>query len=73
MTEGCLAVNTIGNHGITCELTTGLSNKDEMEDDPLAEIYVLGKLKTKISSSDSFTQVARPHVNRPLHVNYRVR
>ena len=27
----------------------------------------------EISRSDSFTQVARPHVNRPLHVNYRVR
>ena len=27
----------------------------------------------KISRSDSFTQVARPHMNKPLHINYRVR
>ena len=42
-TEGCLAVNVIGNHGITCELTTGLSNQNEMEDDSASKLFVLGK------------------------------
>ena len=43
-TDGCLAVNVIGNHGITCELTTGLSNKTEMQDDYSSELFVLGKI-----------------------------
>ena len=43
MTDGCLAVNVIGNHDITCELTTGLSNENEMQDDSLAELFVSSK------------------------------
>ena len=40
MTDGCLAVNVIGNHDITCELTTGLSNQNEMIDANNTEIFV---------------------------------
>ena len=43
MTDSCLAVNVMGNYDITCELTTGLSNENEMEDDSLSELFVLGK------------------------------
>ena len=43
MTDGCLAVNVIGNHGIICELTSGLSIENEMEDDSSSELFVLGK------------------------------
>ena len=42
-TNGCLAVNVIGNRNITCELTTGLNNENQMEDDSSSELYVLGK------------------------------
>ena len=42
-TEGCLAVNVIGNHDITCELATGLSKENEMEDDSASKLFVLGK------------------------------
>ena len=49
MTDGCLAVNVIGNHNITCELTTGLSNENEMEDDSSSKLLILGrKLLTNI-------------------------
>ena len=49
MTDGCLAVNVIGNHDITCELTTGLSNENEMEDDSSSKLLILGrKLMTHI-------------------------
>ena len=44
MTDGCLAVKVIGNHDITCELTTGLSNETEMEDAYNSKLVVLGKL-----------------------------
>ena len=43
MTDGCLAVNIIGNHDITCELTTGLSNETEMEYAHNSQVLVLGK------------------------------
>ena len=43
MTDGCLAVNVIGNHEATCELTTGLSNENEMQDAPDSELFVLGE------------------------------
>ena len=42
MMDVCLAVNVIGSHGIICELTTGLSNENEMEDDLASELFVLG-------------------------------
>ena len=51
MTDGCLAVNVIGNHDITCELTTGLSNETEMEYAYNSKLVVLGKLFGKISDS----------------------
>ena len=41
-TDGCLAVNIIGNHDITCELTTGLSNENEFLVDPGSRVFVLG-------------------------------
>ena len=41
--DGCLAVNVIDDHNITCELTTGLSNENDMEDDSGSELFVLGK------------------------------
>ena len=44
MMDGCLAVNVIGNNGITCELTTGLSNETEMKDDHNSQLFVLSKL-----------------------------
>ena len=43
MMDGCLAVNFIGNHNIRCELTTGLNNETEMQDDHNSELLVLGK------------------------------
>ena len=43
MMPGCFAANLIGNHIITCELTTGHSNENEMEDDSLSQLFVLGK------------------------------
>ena len=43
MTDGCLAVNIIGNHDIICELTTGLSNEGDMEDDSSSRVFVSGK------------------------------
>ena len=44
MTDGCLAVNIIGNHEIACELTTGLSNENEMEDDSASKLLVASKV-----------------------------
>ena len=44
ITDGCLAVNVIGNHDITCERTTGLSRENEMEDADNSELIVLGKV-----------------------------
>ena len=41
-TDDCLAVNVIGNRDITCELTTGLSSENEMEDAHNSELLVLG-------------------------------
>ena len=46
MTDGCLAVNVISNHDITCELTTGLSNETEMENAHNSQVLVLGKVFT---------------------------
>ena len=43
MTDGCLAVNVIGNQDITCELTTGLSNDSEMQDDSSSQLFVSSK------------------------------
>ena len=43
MTDGCLAVNVIGNHDITCELTTGLTNENEMQDDSSSQLFVSSK------------------------------
>ena len=45
MTDGCLAVNVIGNHDIACELTTGLSNENEMQDDSSSHLFVSSKKK----------------------------
>ena len=42
-TDGCLAVNVIDNHNITCGLTTGISNENEMEDDSSSSVLVLSK------------------------------
>ena len=44
-------MNVIDNHGITCELTTGLSNESEMEDDSSSELLVLGKLRVSSSAA----------------------
>ena len=43
MTAGCLAVNVIRNHDITCELTTDLSYVNEMQEDSSSELCVLGR------------------------------
>ena len=43
-TDGCLAVNVIGNHNVTCELTTGLSNENEMKDVESSGQFVLSNL-----------------------------
>ena len=43
MTDGCLAVNVIGNHDITCELTTGLSDENEMQDYSSSQLLVSSK------------------------------
>ena len=47
MTDGCLAVNVIGNHDITCELTEGLSNETEMIHVPDSNLLVMGTLFSK--------------------------
>ena len=46
MTDGCLAVNVIGNDDIICELTTGLSKETEIEDNKNAELFVLSKFNS---------------------------
>ena len=51
MTDGCLAVNVIGNHDITCELTTGLSNENEMQEESSSQLFVSSK-----NSIDYFLQ-----------------
>ena len=43
MTDDCLAVNIIGNNDITCELTTGLSDETEMQDDSSSQLLVSSK------------------------------
>ena len=44
MTDCCPAVNVIGNQGVRCELTTGLSEENEMEDADNSELLVLGEM-----------------------------
>ena len=51
MTNGCLAVNVIGKHDVMCELTTGLSNNTEMEDDDSSGVFVLNTLN--VSSQEA--------------------
>ena len=43
LTDGCLAVNVIGNHDITCELKTGLSDVNEIQNDSSSDLCVLGR------------------------------
>ena len=50
MTEGCLAVNVIGTHGITCELTTNLSNDNDMQDVPDSDLLLLGNVTSSEKS-----------------------
>ena len=50
LTDGCLAVNIIGHHDITCELTTGLGNEAEMQDDSSSQLFILGKVKVLTNS-----------------------
>ena len=44
MTDGCLAVNIIGNYDIICELKSGFSNENEMKDDSTSELLVASKI-----------------------------
>ena len=44
MKEGCLAVNVIGSHDVKCQMTRGLSSKNEMQDDTTSDVFVLSKL-----------------------------
>ena len=53
MTDSCLAVNIIGNHDIICELTTGLSNQTEMNDDHNSQLFVLSKLHVPLKEEMS--------------------
>ena len=62
MTEGCLAVNVIGNHVITCELTAGLSNQNEMEDDSGSKLFVLGRNNTfTLTPLDQIVKINMSH------------
>ena len=47
MTDDCLAVNVIGNHGITCELTSGLSNETDIWKMILHRRYLCWVSKTR--------------------------
>ena len=43
---GCLAVNVITTGDvITCEMTTGLSNESDMEDDSTSVVYIRSKYR----------------------------
>ena len=68
MTDGCLAVNVIGNHDITCELTTGLSNKSEMEDVYNSKLFVLGQFK-RLSIGGEYLDEIDLTILYPIHIN----
>ena len=57
MTNGCLAVNVIGNHDITCELTTGLSRESELQDVYNSDLFVLGELKRLSTGEESMDKI----------------
>ena len=42
-TDGCLAVNILQNGDVICQLTTGLSNKNEMID--MIDLFLLVKVR----------------------------
>ena len=54
MTDGCLAVNVIRNHHVTCELTTGVSSEIEMQINASSRIFVLSKLEMLVTTKDDF-------------------
>ena len=54
---GCLAVNIIGNHCIMCELTTGLSNENEMQTDCSSRMFVLTKSEILFTINDNFQNI----------------
>ena len=56
VTDGCLAVNVIGNHDITRELTTGLGNENKMEDYSSSSVFVLSK-KFTVTNANLRTSV----------------
>ena len=41
-TDGCLAINVMQNSDVICELTTGMSNEDEMEENAAYLLLVRG-------------------------------
>ena len=43
-TDGCLAINVIQRNDIICELTSGLSNENEMEDNITSTLFVMSML-----------------------------
>ena len=56
-TEGCLAVNAIGSHDVTCEMARGLTSETEMQDDSTSDVIVLSKLNVP------FPVATKIHVN----------
>ena len=42
-TDGCLAVNVLGERDITCELTAGLSSEIEMQLNASSRFFVMSK------------------------------
>ena len=44
MTDGCQAMNVIANQTVRCELATGVSEENEIEDADDSELLVLGKV-----------------------------
>ena len=42
-TDGCQAVNILHNNDIICELSRGLSNQNQMMEDPASNLYVMGQ------------------------------
>ena len=71
MTDDCLAVNVFGNHDITCQMTRGLSNENEMEDDHNSQLYVLSKLiyKQECQFNESSKSQIFTHCRRPMQTH----
>ena len=76
MTSGCYAVNFEDNENLSCQLTTGLSNQDEMQSGP-GSLYIMGNcfmflLKTRSHCDDNAFFVSLPSPSRMGSITIRV-